>query len=95
MTRGEASVRAQNHKSRLDKQKAESAGAAVLEPVRNVDGAVNDEELLDLLPPATGRETCEDVRVSSDLTDRQRREVNVLMKEFAAVPSLVSQLQLL
>ena len=66
-------------------QKAESAGEAVLEPVRNVDGAVNNEELLDLLPPATGTETCEDVSVSSDLTDRQRREVNELMREFAAV----------
>ena len=32
-----------------------------------------------------GRETCEDVRVSSDLMDRQRQEVNVLMREFAAV----------
>ena len=40
---------------------------------------------MDLLPPATGRETCEDVRVSSDLTDRQRREVNELMREFTAV----------
>ena len=85
VTRGEASVGPQNHKSRLDMQQAESAGAAVIEPVRNIDGAVNDEKLLDLLPPATGRETCEDVRVSSDLTDRQRREVNELMREFTAV----------
>ena len=38
VTRGEASVGPQNHKSRLDMQQAESAGAAVIEPVRNIDG---------------------------------------------------------
>ena len=42
VTRGEANVGDQDHESEPAMQKTESVGAAVLEPVNNVDGVVNN-----------------------------------------------------
>ena len=67
-----------------ERQNVISASVTIIESEQDNDGAVDDENLLDLAD-LKGKETFKDVLISEELSDSQRSQVQELLEEFSEI----------